>query len=631
MESLNSKKIIDMIVLNYFKENYVLVSILVLAAFLRFYHINFQSLWLDEVLTFKETNPKMLWSEFKDCVLLREGMSYFYFTIIRILNDVFGYSSYTMRMFSAVTGICSVYAIYSMGKTIFNKNVGLITAALLCVNWFGISYSQEARSYALYLLFVIISYTRIALFIKNPNYKNAILYGIITGLVINSHTVGLITIFSQYVLLIFIFLIEDKEKKANFFTQGIIILFTTVLTAYPTYKTLLKAKDYKSGWLTLPGPDGITSIFHQLLGNTELLGFVFSSIIIFYLFKLFNQKEFKLTVNEITNNKLLFSSLLLFSGFFLPILLPIIKSYTSEPMIISRYFIALLPALLIAIAIGIELIKIKILKGLLILVIISFSLVDVILIKDYYNTISKSQFSQVANLIIKKNENRDKIYSPFGFVFSALFDNTADYDHVVEMTLEDYLNGIRNNTIGKESFWIMDGNARPFTTSVDNQKYLEENYIFDFDLNTNYDAWARHYRLKNSSSQEKKIDGEGNLFLKDFTPLNLDLDGNLAIFNNGIVKSKEIELPKGYYTLIINGNSYPETPIKGQNAHLKIKINDTQIDSYFLSEKQAKSSHQIKFENTAERITLSIEFDNDLSEGSLDRNVILQSISIKAN
>ena len=168
------------------KNNYLLVSILILAAFLRFYHLDFQSIWLDEVHTMIESNPKLSLREFKEVVSFREGMGYFYFFTIRILHEIFGFSTYTARMYSAVLGVASIYAIYVLGKTLYSKNTGLIAACLLCVNSFGIFYSQEARPYILLLLVSIISFNRLVLFIRNPNYKNAIWYGIATGLIINN-------------------------------------------------------------------------------------------------------------------------------------------------------------------------------------------------------------------------------------------------------------------------------------------------------------------------------------------------------------------------------------------------------------------------------------------------------------
>ena len=198
--------------LNYFKEHFFLIFILLIATFLRFYHLDFQSIWLDEIHTMIESNPKLTFDEFKEVITFREGMGYFYFLTVRNLHTIFGFSTYTARMYSAILGVASVYGIYILGKILYNKNVGLIAASLLCVNFFSIFYSQEARPYMLLMLVTIISFIRLIIFVRNQTIKNAIWFGIATGLIVNTHFVGLTTIFSQYVLLLFLFLLTEKNK-----------------------------------------------------------------------------------------------------------------------------------------------------------------------------------------------------------------------------------------------------------------------------------------------------------------------------------------------------------------------------------------------------------------------------------
>ena len=108
-------------IIHIIKKNYILVAILIIASILRLYHLDFQSPWLDEVLTLKETSPDFSFSEFKDQVLLREGMPHLYFLIIRELNAIC-YSSFTPRFFSAILGVLIVLSTYVLGKNFFQKN-----------------------------------------------------------------------------------------------------------------------------------------------------------------------------------------------------------------------------------------------------------------------------------------------------------------------------------------------------------------------------------------------------------------------------------------------------------------------------------------------------------------------------
>ena len=143
-----------------------LFLILLFATVLRFYHIDFQSLWMDEIYTMNVSSPKLSWAQFHQQLLKREGFPHFYFAFLRILYSIFEYSSFIARAVSAVAGIASVYAIYLVAKTLNNYKTGLIAALLLTVNEYQIYMSQEARPYTLYFLATCLSFYRLVLFIK---------------------------------------------------------------------------------------------------------------------------------------------------------------------------------------------------------------------------------------------------------------------------------------------------------------------------------------------------------------------------------------------------------------------------------------------------------------------------------
>ena len=130
--------------INTLKNNKWLVIILVVSAFLRIFKLDFQSVWLDEVHTMIESNPELTFAEFDYIVYFREGMGHFYFLVVRLLQEVFGISSFVVRSFSAIMGIAAVYSIYALGKSLYSKNVGLIDE-LYKYPAFSISRSSTSR------------------------------------------------------------------------------------------------------------------------------------------------------------------------------------------------------------------------------------------------------------------------------------------------------------------------------------------------------------------------------------------------------------------------------------------------------------------------------------------------------
>lgn len=478
------------------KSNIWLLLILAMGAILRIYNIRFQSLWIDELHTLIESSPAHSFEKFHLIMMIREGMGHLYFLLLKYSYAIFGYTPVTARMFSAIVGIASIYVIYLIGKLLYNKRLGLIAALILSVNYFHIYYSQEARPYVLLVLFTLLSFYRLILFLKKSNWKNAIYYGIFSGLIVHAQFVGLLTLFSQGLLILFVVYAKKPEERLKTFLNGLLAGVVALGTMAPTYLLFKKMMGYKSGWLTLPGPDGFTNIFKMFLGNTELLYMIFTLLIVFYFVRLFQQKDIELHWSAIYKNKLVFSGLLLFTWVFFSIWIAIIKSYTSESMILDRYFIGLLPAFILAVAIGVYLIKNRIVRSLVLTVIVLFSIVDITIVKKYYSTVTKPQFREITTEIKKNNPNNHKVVSAYRWLFGYYFDKEIPIYAPDEYTLENYVEAMRNGSVVKESFWYMDGNFRPYVLGPNDEAFLNEHFVVQENYMGYYNTWAKHYIKK---------------------------------------------------------------------------------------------------------------------------------------
>jgi mannosyltransferase len=128
---------------------WVLLGILVLAAFLRFYKIDAQSLWYDEGNSARIAERSLQ--------LIVEGAAGdihppLYYIILKYWRAVFGEGEAALRSFSALCGVLTVLFAYLIGRDLFRRRVGLIAAFLLAIAPFAVYYGQEARMYALLAL-----------------------------------------------------------------------------------------------------------------------------------------------------------------------------------------------------------------------------------------------------------------------------------------------------------------------------------------------------------------------------------------------------------------------------------------------------------------------------------------------
>ncbi len=125
------------------------LSIIFLAAVLRFHNLGTQSLWNDEGNAYVQATRN-----FVDIAsnAARDIHPPGYYWLLAIWHDLTGSSEVALRTLSTLASIMSVAFTFALGKRLFNPASGLAAAALVALNTFSIYYAQEARMYALLAL-----------------------------------------------------------------------------------------------------------------------------------------------------------------------------------------------------------------------------------------------------------------------------------------------------------------------------------------------------------------------------------------------------------------------------------------------------------------------------------------------
>jgi len=123
-----------------------LLAILLLASFLRFYHLDTQSFWNDE------GNSARIAERSLDLIV--EGAAGDihppgYYLLLHCWRALFGPSEFALRSLSVACGLALVALTYLLGRHLFGQAAGLMAAFLGAISPFAVYYSQEARMYAL--------------------------------------------------------------------------------------------------------------------------------------------------------------------------------------------------------------------------------------------------------------------------------------------------------------------------------------------------------------------------------------------------------------------------------------------------------------------------------------------------
>ena len=518
---------------NTIKENRLLAVILVVATVLRLYHLNFQSIWLDEIYTMKMTDPDLGFSEQISEINQKEGFPYLYFLFLKLLNSVFVYSPVVARLFSAVMGILGVFAMYKFGKLLFRKNVGLIAAAITGLCEYCIFTSQDARPYSFYFFSVIVAFYFLVKLLKEINLRNAIIYGLATGFLLNTNFFSLVNVFSQYLIILLIIILSEKPIRINLLKYSCISGIIALLLFIPNYKMVIKLMNFESGWIPAPTNESLSIVFKELMGGSEATLFIIMPLFFYYLFDLFKLKEIGSDANKIINNEKVFGSIIL--GIWSVVLVWIIywKSYTDTSIMIPRYFTSLLPVFILIISVGISLIRNRILKVFVFTTLCFFMLSNLVFVKRYYVSPTKTQFREAADFVIQNNSNKEKTYTSLKYFFDYFFDKKTKIAVEEVESLEAVLKQMELDSTKIKSFWYVDAHGRPFKLSAEVQQFLDKTFYLENNFD-GIDAWTKHYILLKDGPSEVDLTKYGTLAQKNGDNFVFNIDG--FDYTNNILK-----------------------------------------------------------------------------------------------
>jgi uncharacterized membrane protein len=474
--------------------HFQLAFILLVAAFLRFYHLSYQSFWLDELHTVREADPRGSFADLFQFLFYFDQHPPLFYTSEKVLFHIFGHSNeFIARSLPAVAGVLGVWAIYELGTTILTRRTGLIAAILLCVNPYHIFYSQDARPYSLLLLFACLSFIYLIKIVRDPQYKYSPAYGVCTLLMLYTHYFGMFVVAAQgvFLLLVFLFLASPESKRKLLYSGMLAFLIVGVGFSFriPHLRAINAAP---ATWIPPVEPDffikTLAAFFNKSLYLIPFI--VLFAVLAFY--RLFRGTYPRVQTSGIDYERYPRMLLMLFSCWIvLTFLIPYVRSVLGMPMMVERYFITLLPAILLATALGIECIGNDIVRKMVIAAFLLLSIWQIAFVKQYYKTVGKAQFREMAVFIVKHPEypvcaqttawHQAYYLEQFGFKQA-----------IIGGPFSDFIKRAMSDTATLSGFWLADAHGQQ---KPDIAKQLESKYQL-VDSVVLWDAWANLYLRK---------------------------------------------------------------------------------------------------------------------------------------
>lgn len=228
-----------------------LFAIVTLGAVFRVYHLGYRSFYFDEAYQyFASLDPLHLIRDDGHPPLSH----YIEHFIVHLGRD-----EATLRMIPVLFGIGTIVVTYQLGKALFDKRIGLISALFVAISPILIYYSQEARPYSQFVFFSIASFLLLLSMVKKPSIQQSLVYILATVFCLYSH------IFAVFVLMahnIYILLLWKKER---FNLKPWIVIQLLILVCYiPAIMFILDAMGQRA-----PLP-------YSIINTTAGLFYVFS-------------------------------------------------------------------------------------------------------------------------------------------------------------------------------------------------------------------------------------------------------------------------------------------------------------------------------------------------------------------
>lgn len=178
----------------------LLVLIVVASGLFRFLTLGVQSYWVDEGYTVGLV--QLPFGEMLNALSETERTPPLYYVVAWLWANVFGSHEVALRSLSALIGTGSVVLAYLVGREFVSPRAGLIAAALVAFNPLLFWFSQEARSYPLFILLGEASLLFFGRALRTPSPGVSAAWAASSALVLATHYFAIFLIAPQAVWLV---------------------------------------------------------------------------------------------------------------------------------------------------------------------------------------------------------------------------------------------------------------------------------------------------------------------------------------------------------------------------------------------------------------------------------------------
>lgn len=280
-------------------------------------------------------------------------------------------TEFIVRLPSAVFAALSVFFVFLLGKRYLGRRVGILVALLYLINYEVLIYAQQARSYALQLLLLCISWYALLHFCTEEKHGKRwlVVYAISAVLAMYAHLFSLFVLIAQWLAVAGLLILPSQWRAlvrkcipafaASIFTIGILII--------PLL--LVSRQGGRTNWLPVPHLGDIYQLFIAIVAGHSfyLYGLVFCSGVAIFLIWLACSLEYvpalqKLIPQQMITREQIPAMLqprrylpmlwVLLCWLVIPLAISYVVSQSSIHLFSARYLVVITPVFLLCAGLG---------------------------------------------------------------------------------------------------------------------------------------------------------------------------------------------------------------------------------------------------------------------------------------
>ena len=327
---------------------YILLALLIVGTFIRFYNLTYTSLWLDEIYSMKGADVNSSISDIYQ--YSKQDQPPLFFILLHVWFKFFGYTDYAGRALTCGFGVLGILSMYFLGKEVKNEWMGLFAAFVTTINWFHVGISMEIRFYALVFLLSTLSYLFFLRSVKRSQTIDLFFYAAFTSLLLNTHYFGLVLFTTQ--LLIFILHSIVFRRNLRLMTPSLIaggLAALSILHWLPVIFHDLQIPGFHVKPLTFRFL--VKFLWWYVYDPAALIIYIGCSVL-----------AFKTISHKIRKKTFTVEDLVIMGWLFIGFLIPLLYSLIKMPLLTNKYCTIQLPAIFIFAAQGFTSLKNESLK-----------------------------------------------------------------------------------------------------------------------------------------------------------------------------------------------------------------------------------------------------------------------------